>query len=341
MSNYRSEPASNPFLSDSDDDFVYEQNVDINIALNEDEDIVINNSSSSQPSTIKFKNDPFYKNLFSEIDSSNSDTNYSSATTDYSDFDDLSPLTPFDDDDLDPIIEEEEAEEQELIIDYKRSTHHALSSEIAFQHIFVDNPQQDKDEDELINIRYNDDIVDVPETQVATQTTKKNNKRKKNNNNNNSSNNKKTTIVKIKKSKKNSNNDDDDGGNTTTGTTTKKTRKPRKTTKKPKPLAEFMLYNIPTSEECVAYCESINVTWDVKPHQIQVFCDYLRAAAIKAQKVDKKKVKKGVAIDGASKLAFGETIYIRGGGVSPGSASDVISKAFHYITGYKRVKRTC
>ena len=39
MSNYRSEPASNPFLSDSDDDFVYEQNVDINIALNEDEDI--------------------------------------------------------------------------------------------------------------------------------------------------------------------------------------------------------------------------------------------------------------------------------------------------------------
>merc|ERR1711998_649454 len=56
----------------------------------------------------------------------------------------------------------------------------------------------DKDEDELINIRYNDDIVDVPET----QTTKKNNKRKKNNNNNNSSNNKKTTIVKIKKSKK-------------------------------------------------------------------------------------------------------------------------------------------
>merc|ERR1712054_479983 len=138
-------------------------------------------------------------------------------------------------------------------------------------------------------------------------------------NNNNSSNNKKTTIVKIKKSKK--------------------TRKPRKTTKKPKPPAEFMLYNIPTSEECVAYCESINVTWDVKPHQIQVFCDYLRADAIKAQKVDKKKVKKGVAIDGASKLAFGETIYIRGGGVSPGSASDVISKAFHYITGYKRVKR--
>ena len=52
-------------------------------------------------------------------------------------------------------------------------------------------------------------------------------------------------------------------------------------------------------------------------------------------------MKKGVAIDGASKLAFGETIYIRGGGVSPGSASDVISKAFHYITGYKRVKRTC
>ena len=66
MSNYRSEPASNPFLSDSDDDFVYEQNVDINIALNEDEDIVINNSSSSQPSTIKFKNDPFYKNLHFE-----------------------------------------------------------------------------------------------------------------------------------------------------------------------------------------------------------------------------------------------------------------------------------
>ena len=38
-------------------------------------------------------------------------------------------------------------------------------------------------------------------------------------------------------------------------------------------------------------------------------------------------IRKGVAIDGASKLAFGETIYIRGGGVSPGSASDVISKA--------------
>ena len=72
-----------------------------------------------------------------------------------------------------------------------------------------------------------------------------------------------------------------------------------------------MLYKVPEIEECLEFCDSHNATWEVQRQQLRVFCDYMRASAINAQKKEKK-LKKGDAIERASKLAFGKSIYIRG-----------------------------
>ncbi len=311
MASYRSLPAQNPFTFDSDDSeedgHIYDDDVDINIDIEDDGITVDEGTMNRNTANNTFNNDPFYKNLFHEIDSSNSDTNYSSSSTtsdtiSISDLDDMpTPDILFNKDDLDDIIEEDEHEDVH-VIDYNRN-------DMDFQHIFVDNPQQDKDDEDILlnDIRYENPV-----------SSPKNKKRKKT-----------TTSVKTTKSK---------SSNKAKGKAT--TRKPRtKQPKKAKEPEEFMLYKVPNIDDCLKFCKETNTTWNMKQGQIRVFCDYLIAAAINAQQKGKK-VKKGDAIQRASMLAFGKSIYIRGGGVSKGSASDVISKAFHFITGYKRVKRT-
>ena len=94
----------------------------------------------------------------------------------------------------------------------------------------------------------------------------------------------------------------------------------------------------PTIEETLEFFKNLEGTWQPSQDQLRVFCDYIRAAAISA-KQNRKRLKKGDTIHRALALSFGEALYQRGGGVKEGSASDSLSKLFHYITGSARVKR--
>ena len=76
MASYRSLPAQNPFEFDSDDSehgHIYDDDVDINIDIEDDGITVDEGTTNRNTANNTFNNDPFYKNLFHEIDSSNSD----------------------------------------------------------------------------------------------------------------------------------------------------------------------------------------------------------------------------------------------------------------------------
>lgn len=324
-------PAENPFLS-SDEEVLYDDadgygddhsgvydSKDVPMGVAADGFEISDTEGKDEQSN--FNSDPFYKSLFHEIDSSNSDTNYSSSSTtseslSVSDIDDMpTPTIYFDKDELDTIAEDDFEEygddDAERTIRYDR----ADEAVIPFQQVFVDNPQQDTDKEFLEDIRYDNSPIQTTEKVPLVGSTIKMKEKKYPRN----------VATKAKVPTKVPAADD------------KNNRKRRKRGKLKKQ-EEFMLYKVPEIEECLEFCDSHNATWEVQQQQLRVFCDYMRAAAINAQQKGKK-LKKGDAIERASTLAFGKSIYIRGGGITPGSASDVISKAFHYITGYKRVKR--
>ena len=100
------------------------------------------------------------------------------------------------------------------------------------------------------------------------------------------------------------------------------------------------ILDVPTIEQSLAFYTALDGrTWEPKVEQLRVFCDYIRASTVHAKRHNQR-LKKGDTISRGLMLSFGEeALYTRGGGVRPGSSSDIISKLFHFISGSSRVKR--
>ena len=192
MASYRSMPAENPFLSSDeevldDDAGDYGDNgADVydpkDAPISVDEDDLDATGMQGRDEQSHFNSDPFYKSLFHEIDSSNSDANYSSSSTtsesiSVSDIDDMpTPTIYFEKDELDAIVEdefEEDADDDaECTIRYDR----VEEAVIPFQNVFVDNPQQDTDKEFLDDIRYTSSpaqVEKVPSVGSAIKVKKK------------------------------------------------------------------------------------------------------------------------------------------------------------------------
>ena len=141
MASYRSMPAENPFLSSDDEEVLYDDAGgygDNGAGVYDPKDAPMGVAADgSEPTYIQgkddqshFNSDPFYKSLFHEIDSSNSDANYSSSSTtsesiSVSDIDDMpTPTIYFEKDELDAIVEddfeEDDHDDAECTIRYDR-----------------------------------------------------------------------------------------------------------------------------------------------------------------------------------------------------------------------------